>query len=103
MESDPVFFDRFHRETEIGKVLDHPGVMKVFTDDDRSQIYMVMEWVDGRLLRKILDEKRKLPPERAMKIALGICEALDYIHTHGMVHRDLKPENIMVDPDDTSS
>jgi eukaryotic-like serine/threonine-protein kinase len=100
MEMDPVLFDRFHREQEIGKVLDHPAVMKVFTDDDRSQLYMVMEWVEGRLLRKILDEKKKFPPERAIRIALGICDALTYIHSHGIVHRDLKPENIMVDPED---
>jgi serine/threonine protein kinase len=100
MESDPVFFDRFNRERDIGKSLDHPAVMKVFPDDDRSQIYMVMEWVDGRLLRKILDEKKVLPPERAIKIAIGICDALSYIHTHGVVHRDLKPENIMVDEND---
>jgi serine/threonine protein kinase len=101
MESDPVFFDRFNRERDIGKSLDHPAVMKVFPDDDRSQIYMVMEWVDGRLLRKILDEKKVLPPERAVKIAIGICDALSYIHSHGVVHRDLKPENIMVDENDS--
>jgi eukaryotic-like serine/threonine-protein kinase len=100
MESDPVFFDRFNRERDIGKSLDHPAVMKVFPDDDRSQIYMVMEWVDGRLLRKILDEKKVLPPERAVKIAIGVCDALSYIHSHGVVHRDLKPENIMVDEKD---
>ena len=44
--------------------------------------------------------KRRLPPERAVKIALGIADALSYIHNHGVVHRDLKPENIMVDADD---
>jgi len=100
MESDPVFFDRFHREEDIGKALDHPSVMKVFSDEDRSKMYMVMEWVDGRLLRQILTEAKKLPPERAIRITLGICEALQYIHSHGVVHRDLKPENIMVDPED---
>jgi serine/threonine protein kinase len=100
MESDPVFFDRFRREEEIGKALDHSGVMKVLADGDRSQIYMVMEWVEGRLLRQILSEQKVLPPERAIKIALGICEALAYIHSHGVVHRDLKPENIMVDSED---
>jgi eukaryotic-like serine/threonine-protein kinase len=100
MESDPVLYDRFHREEEIGKSLDHPGVMKVFEDGDRSQVYMVMEWVEGRLLRQILVEKRKLPPERAIRITLALCEALGYIHTHGVVHRDLKPENIMVDEND---
>jgi len=100
MESDPVFFERFQREQEIGAKLDHPGVMKVFTDEDRSQVYMVMEWVDGRLLRQVLNEQRKFPVERALRIALAICDALAYIHSHGVVHRDLKPENIMVDADD---
>jgi len=100
MESDPVFFERFQREQEIGAKLDHPGVMKVFTDEDRSQVYMVMEWVDGRLLRQVLNEQRKFSVERARRIALAICDALDYIHTHGVVHRDLKPENIMVDAED---
>ncbi|HKV03733.1 MAG TPA: serine/threonine-protein kinase [Candidatus Acidoferrales bacterium] len=100
MESDPVFFDRFHREAEIGTSLDHPGVMKVFADGDHSQVYMVMEWVEGRLLRQILSEQKKLRPERAVKIALAICDALGYIHTRGIVHRDLKPENIMVDSED---
>jgi serine/threonine-protein kinase len=100
MESDPVFFDRFRREEEIGKALDHPGVMKVFADGDRSKIYMVMEWVEGKLLRQILTDLKKLPPERAIKITLGICEALEYIHSRGIVHRDLKPENIMVDAND---
>ncbi|MBZ5645925.1 MAG: serine/threonine protein kinase [Acidobacteriia bacterium] len=100
VESDPVFFERFHREEEIGAKLDHPGVMRVFTDDDRSRVYMVMEWVDGRLLRQVLNEQRKLPADRAVRIALGVCDALEYIHSQGVVHRDLKPENIMVDAED---
>jgi eukaryotic-like serine/threonine-protein kinase len=100
MEGDPVLFDRFNREEEIGKKLDHPGVVKVLNDEERSRRYMVLEWVDGRLLRQILNEKKFLPPERAIKIALGICNALDYIHSKGVVHRDLKPENIMVDAED---
>jgi len=100
MESDPVFYERFQREQEIGAKLDHPGVMKVFTDEDRSQVYMVMEWVDGRLLRQVLNEQRKFPVERALRIALAICDTLAYIHSHGVVHRDLKPENIMVDAED---
>jgi serine/threonine-protein kinase len=100
MEADPIFFDRFKREEEIGKKLDHPGVVKVLNSEDRSQHYMVLEWVDGRLLRQILNEEKVLPPDRAIRITLGLCEALDYIHSQGVVHRDLKPENIMVDKDD---
>ena len=100
MEGDPIFFDRFNREEEIGKKLDHPGVVKVLNDEERSRRYMALEWVDGKLLRQILNEVKKLPAERAIKITLGLCKTLDYIHSQGVVHRDLKPENIMVDKED---
>jgi serine/threonine-protein kinase len=100
IESDPTMFDRFLREEEIGTRIDHPGVMKVLANPDRSQVYMVMEWLDGRLLRQILNEEKRLPVERAVRITLGICAALEHIHANGVVHRDLKPENIMVGPDD---
>jgi serine/threonine protein kinase len=100
IESDPVLFERFLREEEIGKRLNHPGVMKVYDNPDRSRPYMAMEWLDGRLLRQILNEEKKLPAERAVKLAIRICEALEHIHSNGVVHRDLKPENIMVDADD---
>jgi len=100
MEADVVLYDRFQREQDIGQKLDHPNVMKVMSNDHASQVYMVMEWVDGRLLRQILMEKRKLPIERAVDLTKKICDALDYIHRHGVVHRDLKPENIMVADED---
>ncbi len=64
VECEPALFDRFRREEEIGQLMDHPGVMKVFFNDDRSQVYMVMEWVEGRLLRKILGEQ-PAPPTTA--------------------------------------
>jgi serine/threonine protein kinase len=100
MECDPVFFDRFQREAQIGRELAHPGVMKVMPDDSNGRVYMVMEWLEGRLLRQILAAEGKLQPQRAVGIALAICDALEYIHSHGVVHRDLKPENIMVDAED---
>src|SRR5208282_1660022 len=87
-------------ESDIGSKLDHPGVMKVFVDDYRERVYMVMEWVEGKLLRRAMSGQAKFPPERAVKIALRILDALGYIHGRGVVHRDLKPENIMIDADD---
>jgi serine/threonine protein kinase len=105
MESDPILLERFKREQEIGQELDHPGVVKTYNSEQRSRPYMVIEWVEGRLLRAILNEegldnKGRLPIDRAVKITLGICDALDYMHKHGVVHRDLKPENVMVDGED---
>jgi serine/threonine-protein kinase len=100
MESDPVLLERFRREEEIGQQLDHPGVVKTYDGEERSRLYMVIEWVEGRLLRAILNEKRKLPMERAVHFALEICGALDTMHKHGVVHRDLKPENVMVGAED---
>jgi len=100
MEADPILFDRFQREEDIGKKLNHPGVVSVLADDKRSRRYMVLEWVDGRLLRQILNEQKKLPAERAIRITLALCRALEYIHAQGVVHRDLKPENIMIGPND---
>ncbi len=100
VESDPTLFDRFRREEEIGTRIHHPGVMKVFANPERSQVYMVMEWLDGRLLRQVLNEEKKLPVARAVKLTVGICAALEHVHANGVVHRDLKPENIMVGADD---
>src|SRR5580698_565012 len=99
-ECDPVFFERFRREAEIGRKLDHPGVVKVFPREDRGGVYLVMEWVEGPLLRNVLAREGKLPVERAVKIATELCDALYYIHSRGVVHRDLKPENIVVDVED---
>ena len=100
MEADPVLFDRFKREAEIGEKLNHPGVMKVYGVKHRSGMYMVMEWLEGTLLRTIMHEQKVMPPERAIKLTVEICDALDYIHRNGIVHRDMKPENIMVDAED---
>ena len=99
MEADPILFDRFQREAGIGEKLDHPKVMRVFAETGRSRVYMVMEWFQGRLLRNIMDEGR-ISHDRAIRIAIGVLEGLDYIHANGVVHRDLKPENIMVDDND---
>ena len=99
MEADPILSDRFQREAGIGEKLNHPKVMRVYGGEKRSRIYMVMEWCEGRLLRQIMDEGR-ISPDRAIRIATEVLDALDYIHSNGVVHRALKPENIMVDEED---
>src|SRR5260370_1106188 len=100
MEADPVLLERVRREQEIGQLLDHPGIVKTVDGEERSRLYMVQEWVDGRLLRAVMNEDRPLGVERATRITLAICDALDAMHKRGIVHRDLKPENVMVGPDD---
>lgn len=96
MERDPTFADRFNRELEIGQQLDHPNIIKVIADPDRTKIYMVMEWFAGKTLHDFLKEEQKLPPERAVLIAVAIADALEYIHASGIVRLDIRPEKIIV-------
>lgn len=96
LDLDPVFYERFRREQEIGQKLNHPKVMRVLPSEHHSRDYIVMEWADGVSLREVLT-KGKLPQERATHIAIGICDAVYYINSHGVVHRDLRPEHIFVD------
>ncbi|HEX8712315.1 MAG TPA: serine/threonine-protein kinase [Terracidiphilus sp.] len=100
MEADPILFDRFRREAAIGERLCHAGVMRVIGNEQHSRAYIVMEWCEGRLLREILNEG-DIAHERAIRIAISILDALEYIHANGVVHRDLKPENIMVGANDS--
>jgi len=100
MEAEPILVERFRREQQIGQELDHPGVVKTYDGEERSRLYMVIEWVEGELLRSILNKEPRLSIARATNFALQICDALDTMHKHGVVHRDLKPENIMVDGHD---
>ncbi len=67
---------------------------------DSLHVYMVMEWVQGKSLRDILEENSRFSSDRCIRIGLGIFDALQHIHRHGVVHRGLKSENIMVDSDD---
>jgi serine/threonine-protein kinase len=102
LEADIQFWERFQREAKIGLAMDHPGVMKVYNDPKPGKFYMVLEWVDGKLLRNVLHdaEGKKLSQEQAIRLALRILEALEYLHSRGVTHRDLKPENIMIDEQD---
>ncbi len=99
LEADPVLFERFRREAAIGEKLSHPGVMRVYAEVERSRVYMVMEWCEGQPLRQIMNEGR-MATDRAIRIAVAVLDALQYIHDNGVVHRALSPECIMVDAGD---
>ena len=96
-ESDPGSFARFRREEEIGLKLNHPFVLKFIpVDGPKSRPYLVTEYLRGCTLAHLLKAMRPLPEKDALKIASLLCEALQYLHDHGVIHRDLKPHNVMV-------
>jgi len=101
LEADPAFYARFEREEQIGKVLDHPGILKIIPVPQKSRPYIVMEYVKGQTLDRLMEKVGLLPIADTLKIASRVCDALDYMHEHGVIHRDLKPSNIMVCDDGT--
>jgi serine/threonine protein kinase len=93
-------FDRFRRELEIARRLDHPGIQRpIEFTDNRSRPYMVMEYIEGEPLRAILSREKRLPVDRAVDFGSQIAAAMAHAHERGVVHRDLKPENVLVTPD----
>ncbi|EDY17630.1 protein serine/threonine phosphatase [Chthoniobacter flavus Ellin428] len=96
LESDPASFSRFQREAEIGKVLNHPNILRFIQMPDQSRPYIVMEFLEGRPLSQIMSEVRPLPLNDAMAIASKVCGALAHMHENKIIHRDLKPQNIMI-------
>jgi serine/threonine-protein kinase len=98
LESDPAFFSRFEREEEIGRQLDHPGIIKIIPvdPDARSRPYLVMEYLQGQTLDEVMQVTRPMPEKDALQIASRLCDALDYMHNHDVIHRDLKPQNVML-------
>ena len=97
----PDFRERFDREADLGLRLNHRNVVKVHDlVIDGSRLALVMEWVEGRPLSKMIGEETgPLPWERAWPVFEQILDGLEHIHEAGIVHRDLKPENIMVTTD----
>jgi serine/threonine protein phosphatase PrpC len=101
LEADPAFYSRFEREEEIGKLLDHPGILKIIPVEQKSRPYIVMEFVQGQTLDRLMQTVGILPIPDTLKIASRLCDALQYMHEHGVIHRDMKPSNIMLCDDGT--
>jgi beta-lactam-binding protein with PASTA domain len=104
LAADPTFQARFRREAQSAASLNHPAIVSVYDTGDepdssgQSIPYIVMEYVEGKTLREILREGRKVLPERALEVVAEVLGALDYSHRAGIVHRDIKPANVMLTP-----
>jgi len=100
IEEEQEFRERFFIEARAAGRLSHPGIVTIFDvgeDPATHEPYIVMEYVPGQPLNKILaGENRKLPLGAALQIAQEVAEALNYAHAQGVVHRDIKPANILI-------
>jgi len=95
---DPAFIARFRREAQSAASLDAPNIVAVYDtgEDEHGVPWIVMEHVEGRTLRDVLNTEGRLLPQRALEVAVDICSALEVAHRAGIVHRDIKPGNVML-------
>jgi serine/threonine-protein kinase len=97
---DPEFAQRFEREAVTAANLRHPNIVTIYDVGEQNGLrYIAMEYVRGRTLHAIIEERGALGLGFAIAIMAPVAAALDYAHSHGAVHRDVKPQNIMVDAD----
>jgi tRNA A-37 threonylcarbamoyl transferase component Bud32 len=97
-QNDHRFVERFRREAELGKKLQHDNIIRIYEygTSKKGLTYIAMEYLPGIDLRGYLDTHGKMPVKEAVRTVAQICRALDYAHTKGIIHRDIKPENIML-------
>lgn len=101
-EADTDFRMRFLNEAQAAGRLHHAGIVSIFDvgeNPENQEQYIVLEYVAGESLNRILAREKKLPLSRALNLAEEIAEALDYAHEQGVVHRDIKPGNILITED----
>ncbi len=101
MARDAVSQARFRREAQSAASLNHPAIVAVYDTgedylDGISLPYIVMEYVEGSTLLALTQSGRRLLPERALEMTIGILQALEHSHRSGIVHRDIKPANVML-------
>jgi serine/threonine-protein kinase len=99
--ADPSTFNRYQREAVVARKLNHPGVQRaVDAGNNRTEPYLVLDYIDGESLRTRLRRDRPLPVAQAVTWGRQLADSLAYLHDLGIVHRDLKPENVLVTQDD---
>jgi serine/threonine-protein kinase len=102
-EEEREYRERFYREAEAAGRISHPGIVTIFDvgeEPETHEPYIVMEYVGGRSLDRLLtEEARKVRLGTALQLARELAEALDCAHSQGVVHRDLKPANILITED----
>ena len=90
---------RFTNEAQAAGRLHHPGIVSVFDvgeSPENQDPYIVLEYVPGESLNRILSREKKLPLKTALQLTEEIADALDYAHAQGVIHRDIKPGNILI-------
>ncbi|HUJ25837.1 MAG TPA: serine/threonine-protein kinase, partial [Myxococcales bacterium] len=94
---DPLVLERFFNEARAVNLIGHDNIVRVLDFSESGDVtYLVMEWLDGPTLEKLLHARRPLPLSRIGPIALQCCRALQAAHAHHVIHRDLKPDNIFL-------
>jgi serine/threonine protein kinase len=99
---DPDLLERFRREGEALRQLNHPNIVRMVTAlEEGERHYLVMEYVSGGCLEGVLEQQGRLPSKRVVDIALEVVDALTRAHHLGIIHRDLKPANVLLADDGT--
>lgn len=94
---DEEFIARFTNEAQAAAQLSHPNIVNVYDVEESEGVhFIVMELVDGKTLKDLIDEKAPFDETSALSVAHQIASALFIAHSHGIVHRDIKPQNILV-------
>ena len=98
LTDDPLFLKRFKTEAIVTRKLKHHNAVRVedFDETEDGRPYIVMEYVEGKNLRSVVHELKRLPLERALEIARQTAAALSAAHQLGITHRDIKPDNILL-------
>ncbi|MDZ4401935.1 SUMF1/EgtB/PvdO family nonheme iron enzyme [Prosthecobacter sp.] len=97
-EADTSFAERFKNEARAMAKLTHPGIVAVYDFGQTASglLYIVMEFVEGTDVSRMIAQQKRLHTDHAMAITAHVCDALAYAHERGIIHRDIKPANIMV-------